>query len=150
MEELNSPTENEIDENHQGDKVELGFFQGNPDLPIQDEISNETNVIPEDVNLDDQCSAPRDISDTTEITETDKDTKIHPGYDKCTVQHNQETSEIVKRLEIKRPNIQISGISKNYLYAAQVFAMEPEISVVDETKKNNIDHNYCAIDKADR
>ena len=44
----------------------------------------------------------RDITDTTEITETEKDAKIHPGYDKCTVQDNQETSEIVKRLEIVR------------------------------------------------
>ena len=48
------------------------------------------------------ASRCRDITDTTEIAETDKDAKIHPGYDKCTVQDNQETSEIVKRLEIVR------------------------------------------------
>ena len=59
MEELNSPTPNEIDENHQGDNVGSGFVQDNPDLSIQDELSNETNVIPEDVNLYYQCSAPR-------------------------------------------------------------------------------------------
>ena len=59
MEELTSPTPNEIDENHQGDKLDSGFEQENLDLPIQDGISNETNVIPEDVNLDDQCIAPR-------------------------------------------------------------------------------------------
>ena len=59
MEELNSPTPNEIDENYQGDKLDSEFEQENLYLPIQDEISNETNVIPEDVNLDDQCSAPR-------------------------------------------------------------------------------------------
>ena len=59
MEELISPTPNEIDENHLEDNVGSGVFQNNPDLSIQDEISNETNVIPEDVNLDDQCSAPR-------------------------------------------------------------------------------------------
>ena len=59
MEELNSPTPNEIDENHLGDNVGSKFFQNNPDLSIQDEISNETNVIPKYVNLDDPCSAPR-------------------------------------------------------------------------------------------
>ena len=59
MGELTSPTPNEIDENHQGDKLDSGFEQENLDLPIQDGISNETNVIPEDVNLDDKCSAPR-------------------------------------------------------------------------------------------
>ena len=48
------------------------------------------------------ASRCRDISDTTEITETEKDAKIHTGYDKCTVQDNRETSEIVKRLEIVR------------------------------------------------
>ena len=53
MEELFSPSPNEID------NVGSGFFQDNPDLSIQDEISNETNLIPEDVNLDDQCGAPR-------------------------------------------------------------------------------------------
>ena len=59
MEELTSPTPNAIDENHQGDKLDSGFEQENLDLPIQDGISNETNVIAEDVNLDDQCIAPR-------------------------------------------------------------------------------------------
>ena len=59
MEELISPTPNEIDENYPGDNVGSEFFQDNPDLSIQDEISNETNFIPEDVNLDDQCSASR-------------------------------------------------------------------------------------------
>ena len=48
-----------MDENHLGDNVGSGFLQNSPDLSIQDGISNETNVIPEDVNLDDQCSAPR-------------------------------------------------------------------------------------------
>ena len=59
IEELISPTPNEMDENHLGDNVGSGFVQDKPDLSIQDELSNETNVIPEDVNLDDQCSAPR-------------------------------------------------------------------------------------------
>ena len=38
-----------------------------------------------------------------DITKTGIDAKIHPGYDKCTVQDNQETSvknEIVKRHEV--------------------------------------------------
>ena len=44
------------------------------------------------------ASRCRDISDTTEITETEKDAKIHTVY--------RETSEIVKRLEIVREWIQ--------------------------------------------
>ena len=48
------------------------------------------------------ASRCRNVTDTTEITETEKDAKIHTGCDKCTVQDNRETSEIMKRLEIVR------------------------------------------------